>query len=229
MRIPSRRSLALIVALATPALGQTVGQPKVTPGPNEPDWVAILEGRYGLDMVEDLLNPVESAVDEVPALFRKAGDGPVGYIPVIALGLETVNRGGYYLPGDHPGSPEKTELWSYQYKNTATDLERDEHLPPPLAEGSTVEFDPGNRPFGLWVANDGLNDGGVFTQPAEVRANNDRLAKQPYKAMIYPVVDRETGERVPHSFLIGWEYSTNDDFQDVVCRIDNVELIKGGQ
>jgi hypothetical protein len=30
---------------------------------------------------------------------------------------------------------------------------------------------------------------------------------------------------VPHSYLIGWEYSTNDDFQDVVCRIDNVELV----
>ena len=42
--------------------------------------------------------------------------------------------------------------------------------------------------------------------------------------MIYPYRDRATGERIRHSYLIGWEYSTNDDFQDVVCRVDNVEL-----
>jgi hypothetical protein len=28
------------------------------------------------------------------------------------------------------------------------------------------------------------------------------------------------------SYLIGWEYSTNDDFQDVVCVIRNVRLKK---
>ena len=43
--------------------------------------------------------------------------------------------------------------------------------------------------------------------------------------MIYPYRDKETGQLVPHSYLIGWEYSTNDDFQDVVCRVDNVDLI----
>ena len=49
--------------------------------------------------------------------------------------------------------------------------------------------------------------------------------KQPYKAMIYPFKDKATGKVVPNSYLIGWEYSTNDDFQDVVCRIDNVKLL----
>jgi hypothetical protein len=43
--------------------------------------------------------------------------------------------------------------------------------------------------------------------------------------MIYPFKDKATGKVVPHSYLIGWEYSTNDDFQDVVCRIDNVDLV----
>ena len=54
---------------------------------------------------------------------------------------------------------------------------------------------------------------------------NKRLAKQPYKAMIYPNRDKATGKLVPNSYLIGWEYSTNDDFQDVVCQLDNVILI----
>ncbi len=44
--------------------------------------------------------------------------------------------------------------------------------------------------------------------------------------MIYRLRDPATGQVVPHSYLIGWEYSTNDDFQDVVCRVDNVVLIK---
>ena len=43
--------------------------------------------------------------------------------------------------------------------------------------------------------------------------------------MIYPYRDKATGKVVPHSYLIGWEYSTNDDFQDVVCRVDNVDLV----
>ncbi len=43
--------------------------------------------------------------------------------------------------------------------------------------------------------------------------------------MIYPFKEKATGKAVAGSYLIGWEYSTNDDFQDVVTRIDNVELI----
>jgi len=65
----------------------------------------------------------------------------------------------------------------------------------------------------------------VCTEPAVVRAVNQRLAAQPYKAMIYPYRDPETGEFVPNSYLIGWEYSTNGDFQDAVCRVENVELV----
>ena len=59
-----------------------------------------------------------------------------------------------------------------------------------------------------------------------VKAVNARLAKQPYKAMIYPLKDVKTGKVVPNAYLIGWEYSTNDDFQDVVCEIRNVRLVK---
>ena len=63
-------------------------------------------------------------------------------------------------------------------------------------------------------------------EPALVARINQRLAPQPYKAMIYPNRDKTTGKIVAHSFLIGWEYSTNDDFQDVVCQVDNVILVE---
>jgi len=88
-----------------------------------------------------------------------------------------------------------------------------------------TSFDPGDEPFGLWVANDGLKESDAYTQPRVVAALNKRLAKQPYKAMIYPARDKATGKMIPHAYLIGWEYSTNDDFQDVMCRVDNVQLV----
>jgi hypothetical protein len=202
-------------------------QPKVAPGPREPDWVVLLKDRYGLAMFDDLVNPVKTTVEATPGLFRKAGPGPVRFAPEIALGLETRNRGGWYKPLTpfDKKRPTQFALWSYVCKNTTDDVRTGRNVPPPLDAKAELEFDPGDAPFGLWVSNDGLQDGGVFSEPAMVARVNQRLAKQPYKAMIYPYRDRSTGKLVPHSFLIGWEYSTNDDFQDVVCRIDNVILL----
>lgn len=220
------RSVTLPAAgLLALALGQTPNHPKVAPGPNEPDWETVLKTRYGLSMFGDLLNPVKTRPESTPVLFRKAGPGPVTYIPEIALGLETTTRGGWYRPGKTAASPEKHETWKFTFKNTTGDLETGKNLPPPLSPKSARTFDPGEATFGLWVSNDGLNDGGAFTEPAVVAAVNARLAKQPYKAMIYPYRDRATGKVVPNRYLIGWEYSTNDDFQDVVCRVDNVRLV----
>jgi hypothetical protein len=141
--------------------------------------------------------------------------------------LTTRCRGGWYpAAADPQAAPKKVSLWSYVFKNSAEDLAAGKNVLPPLEKGSSTEFDPGDAPFGLWVSNDGLADGGVFTQPALVARINRRLAPQPYKAMIYPNRDKTTGKTVAHSFLIGWEYSTNDDFQDVVSRLDNVILVE---
>ena len=222
-------AFAAVTASATSAAsGQTASQPKVAPGPNEPDWVVVLRDRYGLSMFGDLMNPVRTTAVETPGLFRKAGPGPVTYRPVIALGLETRNRGGWYKPAAD-AAPEMIETWTYTFKNTTKDIESGSNLPPPLEAGATLEFDPGDIPFGLWISNDGLKDGGVFSEPAQVVRVNKRLAAQPYKAMIYPNRDKATGKLIPNSYLVGWEYSTNDDFQDVVCQVDNVVLVGGGE
>jgi hypothetical protein len=225
-----RHSLILVVGtglfgLATVALAQTPKQPKVAPGPGEPDWEVILREKYGISMFGDLANPVRTTAEATPGLFKKAGPGPVTFTPVIALGLETVTRGGWYLAGRDDARPRRFELWSYRYKNTAQDVATGSNLPPPLVAGSP-SFDPKGEAFGLWVANDNFQDGGVYSQPRLVAVINRRLAKQPYKAMIYPNRNKDTGKVIPNSYLIGWEYSTNDDFQDVVCRVDNVELVK---
>jgi len=222
--------LVLILGSACLSWAQSPKQPKVAPGPGEPNWDVILSERYGLSMFDDLKNSVTTTAEATPGLFRKAGPGPVKFTPVIALGLPSRTRGGWYAAvRSADGAPKKNELWKYTHKNTADDLRSGKNLPPPLEAGSVLEFDPHDEPFGLWVSNDEFNDGGVFSEPGLVGRVNHRLAKQPYKAMIYPNRDKASGKVVPHSYLIGWEYSTNDDFQDVVCTVDNVELIAGRQ
>jgi hypothetical protein len=217
---------ALVLASGSFVVAQEPKQPKVAPGANEPDWEVLLRERYGLSMVDDLKNAVKTTALATPSLFRKAGPGLVRFRPVIALGLLTRTRGGWYKPpGAGGAAPAKIGLWSYAFKNTAEDLRSGKNLPPPLDSGSKTEFDPGAELFGLWVSNDEFNDGCVYSQPALVARINQRLAKQPYKAMIYPNRDKQTGKIIAHSYVIGWEYSTNDDFQDVVCQIDNVDLI----
>jgi hypothetical protein len=216
----------LRLSCALNSYSQTQNQPKVAPGPDEPDWEVVLRDRYGLSMFGDLKNPVKTTALATPGLFRKAGVGPVRFRPMIALGLVTRNRGGWYIPlSKDQTEPKRSKLWSYVFKNTTEDLQKDKNLPPPLDQGSSTEFDPGKEPFGLWVSNDGLDDGGVFSEPKLVSRLNKRLAQQPYKAMIYPNRDKATGRFIPNSYVIGWEYSTNDDFQDVVCQVDNVILI----
>jgi hypothetical protein len=222
---PTLPTLFLLAMLTSVTSGQEPKQPKVAPGPGEPDLKVVLDKLYGLSMFADLANPVKTTATAVPGLFRKAGPGPVTYTPVIALGLETVNRGGWYRPGKDAATPEKKELWSYKFKHTTKDFDAGKVSPPALLEGSKTSFDPGDEPFGLWVANDGLKESDAYTEPKVVAALNKRLAKQPYKAMIYPLKDKATGKAIPNAYLIGWEYSTNDDFQDVMCRVDNVQLV----
>ena len=217
--------LSLTFCVSVLLHAQTENQPKVTPGPNEPNWWDVLETVYGLDMREDLVNPVHTTPEQVAGLFRKATPGTVVFEPIIALGTETVTRGGWYTIIEPGSQPETRSLWSYQFKNGPEEIASGKVGKPPLLRDSKVEFDPGERAFGLWISNDSFDDGGVFSQPQIVRRINRRLAEQPYKVMIYPLPKKPGGEPVPHAYLMGWEYSTNDDFQDVVCVIKNVDLV----
>jgi gluconolactonase len=204
-------------------------QPPVAPGPNEPNWSDVLNKQFGLDMDRDLRNPLTEEVAPAALFIKADADRPVLFTPIIALGTEKMTHGGWYPAGPKAGefpaelAKAKIELWSYAFKQPA-ELIEDKFSPPPLTSQPT--FDPGKQPFGLWVSNDEFNDGGVYSQPAAVAKLNERLRSQPYKAMIYPTRDKKTGDLITNSYLIGWEYSTNDDFQDVVTRIDNVRLLQ---
>lgn len=198
-------------------------QPPVQPGPVEPDLLVLLDRRYATGMLSDLCNPLTQN-GQAAGRFRKARPGEVLFVPEIALGLEVQIHGGYYVCPPQKTEPAMSELWSYRYKNTSSDLEDERNLPPMLLGGSVTNFDPGDLEFGLYVANDQFHDE-VFTDARLVAARSKRLADQPYKAMIYPYRDPKTKRLIRNAYLICWEYSTNDDFQDVMCRIENVELV----
>jgi gluconolactonase len=210
--------------------GPAIIQPAVGRTPGEPTLPELLK-QPGLDVDRDLRNPLMEGVAPA-ALFARADDRkPVSYAPIVALGMETPTHGGWYAAGPRAGdlpadvAAAKHELWSYAYKQPEAERASGRFTPPPLKSGST-EFDPGNQAFGLWVSNENWDDGGVYTQPAMTARVNARLKAQPYKAMIYPNRDTRTGQLIAGSYLIGFEYSTNDDFQDVVARIDNVKLLR---
>src|SRR5262245_52317408 len=114
MRRPLALALAACVLIAGRAEPQTPKQPKVAPGPNEPDWDVILKSRFGLSIFADLANPVQTDPTLVAGRFKKAGPGPVVYAPAIALGLENTTRGGWYRPAGSDQGPKEQELWSYR-------------------------------------------------------------------------------------------------------------------
>jgi len=219
----------MLMCWVWPAVAQA-GQPAVGSTPDEPTWPALLKQQWGLDLDRDLRNPAVDGAAPAGLFKRVDPNAPVTFRPIIALGMETTTRGGWYPAGPRASDlPEnvlkaRRELWTYAYKSPPAERASGRFTPPPL-KPDVVTFDPGQQPFGLWVSNDKFEDSGVYTQPALVAKVNARLKAQPYKAMVYPNVDIKTGRPVPGSYIIGWEYSTNDDFQDVVARIDNVMLL----
>jgi gluconolactonase len=207
--------------------------PQVNASPTEPTWPTILKKCFGLDMERDLRNP-QIKGSAPTGLFRQVNPKhPVRFRPIIALGMSDRTYGGWYVGGTKSGdiptaeAMNKHELWSFSYKQPENERKTWKFTPPPLDHGDFA-FYPGDMPFGLWVSNDHFPpEPGVFTQPQLVRQLTPRLADQPHKVMIYPCTDPKTGRLIANSYLIGWEYSTNDDFQDVITRIDNVQLLPG--
>jgi len=149
--------------------------------------------------------------------FVKLGDGPATHEPLAAYGLERVCSGGWYSLVED--IPEKRSLWRIDEAHNKQDR-------PPLMEGSGTTFDPGGESFGLWVATEGFREETIHTEDVRQRAIQ-RFGENRHKAHIY--VAKRNGRAVPGVYLIGWEYSTNDDNQDVVTLVSNVRPARPGE
>jgi hypothetical protein len=175
----------------------------------------------GLQEILDHLGyDINTEKDEIRAeLFVKAGKGPVTHKPIAAFGLEKVCKSGWYWPahlGRSTGGGPKIELWK-------VDENHNKQYEPPLMQGAKTSFDPGKNTFGLWVSTAGFTDETVSTEIA-MQIYVPRFKDDRHKAHVFPV--KRGGKRVLNSYIIGWEYSTNNDDQDIVTIVTNVKPVR---
>ncbi len=158
-------------------------------------------------------------------LFLKTGD-KVQYLLVAkhSFGIQPVTsevRTGYY----HLSKPDKKHLL-FSCGPKAGDQSKISGLP--ASPKGSCYFNPGNRPFGLYVQSANFNP--EFSNKGETVYTQDHLNKRItrfrddiHKAHIYPYKTK-TGIKEDW-FVICWEFSTNNDNQDIVTVIRNVKLI----
>jgi len=176
--------------------------------------IATKEPNLG-EIVRPMGYTLDVGVEEVNAQrFVKAGPGPVKYEVLAHWGLEKPCHGGWYRPGE--GRVKKEPLWACNQKRSNPDLE----------PGSKTEFDPGASEFGLFVNTEGFFEEIVTTEDAKLEYVPRFKPGDKHKAHVY--VAKKQGKTVPNTYLIGWEYSTNNDNQDIVTLVSNVRAVPGG-
>lgn len=176
--------------------------------------------------------------------FVLAGRGPVTFRPIAAYGLPKVCSAGWYAASDAgtadpstgrvhsagtgvgqsavgdgagPVAPELHRTWQVGANHNKQEY-------PPIMRGGQIRFDPGRQPFGLWVSTAGFSGETIYTEDA-LQALDQRFSPTDrHKAHVFPV--RRGGRLVPHAYLIGWEYSTNNDDQDMVTLVTGVDPAK---
>ena len=216
------RAAALLFALL--AFGTARAQ-QAKPAEDALAKAAHAAGEPSLQEILDKLGySVDVQKDEIHAeRFRRAGRGPITHQPIAAYGLIQVCTGGWYpaprpFTGEAKDIPQPTKQTQWQ-----VDAPNNKQAAPPLMKGAKTAFDPGDAVFGLWVSTAGFKDETVYTQDALQGFVPRFKADDRHKARIYPV--KKNGKLVPNAYIIGWEYSTNNDFQDIVTLVTNVSPI----
>ena len=145
----------------------------------------------------------------------KAGLGMVTFQPLAAYGVPQICAAGWYkVADDKAQQPSRTTLWKI-------DGPYNKQKNPPLMPGAETRFDPGSEPFGLWVATEAFQGETIYTEDALQVFVKRFPATNRHKAHIYAAV-KSDGTPVPNAVLIGFEYSTNDDNQEIVALVENV-------
>ncbi len=151
--------------------------------------------------------------------WKKAGKDKPRFTPLAAYGVEKVSMGGWYeapnptVTATNP--PKKHDLWKIGAKNN-------KRMAPPLERKSKTDFEPGNKPFGLWIASEGFPGETIYTEDP-LQAFVKRFPEvDRHKAHVYAAVKTD-GTAVPNTYLVGFEYSTNNDNQEIVGLLEGVE------
>ena len=144
------------------------------------------------------------------ATFRRAGDGPVKLTPLAR----------YSPPGAYPfgwqgaGDGAQENVAGVLADSTQVPDAHQRLLPPLAGGGKSVEFSPGDEPFGLFIR---AGKGVVGTNPAK---HPSRLA---HPVRIFPVA-AVLGKRVSNALLVCFEEASNGDYQDSVFLMENAVI-----
>lgn len=98
----------------------------------------------------------------------------------------------------------------------------------PVTPNSPVYLKQGLVPIGFYVQSANFNPSlsyegeTVYTQDA-LNSSIERFGNNLHKARVFPYRDL-LGVR-PHWYVICWEFSTNDDFQDVITVVRGVDIL----
>jgi len=154
--------------------------------------------------------PERQGDELAPALFRKATDAPVEYIPVARYSPDFRVNFGYYTPTASGPS-------QHQVGVLAQAGSHPEHqtLFPKLASGKK-SFDPGNGIFGFYAVSP------THTAYSEDIWNMLFYSSHATHAMrIYPLRNKK-GQTIENTYLLCMEEAANGDYNDYVFLIKNV-------
>ncbi len=144
---------------------------------------------------------------------------PVTFRPLAAFGVPKVCTAGWFrrIARGNNLETRRIALWHLDEKHN-------KQMAPPLARGGRTDFDPGDAQFGLWVASANFPGEFIYTEDVLQQAIKRFPADNDHKAHAYQAVKSDASP-VPNALIIGFEYSTNDDNQEVVALVENVRPV----
>jgi trehalose utilization protein len=149
--------------------------------------------------------------------FKKAASGPVKYSVLAAYGTLKTVRIGWYEAGHGDKRRLLGTIPAASNKQMAPQVE-------PFVKGApkllTRNFDPKNTTFGLWVSSESFPGEFVYTEDG-LQKTIPRFSTNMHKVRVYEAVNSE-GKPLSNALILGFEYSTNDDYQEVVMLLENV-------
>ena len=191
--VPAAIRASIACQVAPPKLRNSPRWPRAR---TSPTGKSSCSDRYGLSMFGDLKNPVKTTREATPGLFRKAGDWPRS-IPAGDRAGPADSKPRRVVQGapDGKSDTEKTPaLVVYLQEHDRGSAHREE-----LAAAARRRFIDRIRPRRNSRSVSGSRTTACRTAASSASRRwsarlNKRLAKQPYKAMIYPNRDKATGQ-----------------------------------
>ncbi|MBZ0255362.1 hypothetical protein K8I31_04840 [bacterium] len=159
-------------------------------------------------------------------LFAKTGQ-TVEIVPIAKSGSEDELENGAIRVGFYPASEQNELHWLFECGEPANGQSQIYGIT--SKPGGVYSFQPGSEPFGLYLQSKAFNED--FSLDGEtVRTQNlanqliARFGVDVIKARIFPY--QINGQFKKDWFVVAWEASENNDYQDLILVIRGVRLIE---